>query len=195
MWKGNSESDGVRQSKTTGVWWSVWCYHPVWSGLGIPETETEGQSRRCSYAPPHKVITSYRLADKQFFAFISHCVMSNCKVCTFSHFCPCLRWPLYSPYISSVGSVHIVTSHWFTAAQTIQCAYATMDSGRVDGKEWDSWKGTLVKFLWVLTNHRIYKENYLHLMCCMSRNRSTTTYNVPVYLLNIIQTQVGYKRV
>ncbi len=37
------------------------------------KAETEGQSRRCSYATPHEVITSYRLPDKGCFVFISHC--------------------------------------------------------------------------------------------------------------------------
>ncbi len=40
------------KSKTTRVWWSVWCYHWVWSGAGIPKAETKGQNHRCSYATP-----------------------------------------------------------------------------------------------------------------------------------------------
>ncbi len=55
----------------------------MWSGVGISKAETEGRSRRCSYATPHEVITSYRLLDKGCFAFISHCLMSDCKDSTF----------------------------------------------------------------------------------------------------------------
>ncbi len=77
---------GRSSSKTTGVWWSVWCYRPVWSGVGIPKAETEGRIHMCSYATPHEEITSYRLPDKGCFAFISHCFMSDCKISTFFHF-------------------------------------------------------------------------------------------------------------
>ncbi len=45
----------------------------VWSGVGTPKAYTKGQSRRCSYATPHEVVTSYKLPDKGCFAFISHC--------------------------------------------------------------------------------------------------------------------------
>ncbi len=52
--------------------------HGVWSWVGTPKAENEGQSYRCSYATPHKVITSYRLPNKGCFAFISHCF--KCQV-------------------------------------------------------------------------------------------------------------------
>ncbi len=49
--------------KTTFVWWSVWCYHLVWNGIGTPAASTFDLSLRCSYATPPLVITSYRLPN------------------------------------------------------------------------------------------------------------------------------------
>ncbi len=40
------------------------------TGVPTPKAETEGRSHRCSYATPHKVITTYGLPDKGCFAFI-----------------------------------------------------------------------------------------------------------------------------
>ncbi len=110
---------------------------PVWSGIRIPKAETKGRSRRCSYATPHEVITSYRCPDKECFAFISHCFMSDCKISTLWQ---CLRWPLSSPYILSVRAVTIVTSHYSTHCSTNNSVWG-------DGKGWDSWKGALIKFI------------------------------------------------
>ncbi len=69
----NTDLNILNDGKMTRVCWSVWYYHPVWSGLGTPNNENEGQSHKFSYATPHEVITSYILPDKCCFAFISQC--------------------------------------------------------------------------------------------------------------------------
>ncbi len=74
-----------------------WCYRPVWSGIGIPKAETEGRSRRCSYATPQEVISSCRLSDKGRFAFISHCFKNDCKVSAFFHFVSVRGNPFSAP--------------------------------------------------------------------------------------------------
>ncbi len=105
--------------------------------MGIPKAETKGRSHRCPYTTPHEVITSYRLPDKGCFAFISHCFMSDCKICTFCLTLLMFEMTLFQPLHLSVRAVTIVTSHYSTAAQTIQC----------EGMERDSWKGALIKFI------------------------------------------------
>ncbi len=110
----------------------------MWSGVGIPKAETEGRSRRCSYATPHKVITSYRLSDKGCFAFISHCFISDCKISTFFHFVSVWDDPFPAPaFISASCDYCDVT--------LLHCSTNNSMSGH--GKGWDSWKGTLIKFI------------------------------------------------
>ncbi len=67
-----------------------------------------------------EVIISYRLPGKGCFAFISHCFMSNCKISTFFTLSVFEMTP-FQPLHLSVLAETIVTSHYSTAAQTIQC--------------------------------------------------------------------------
>ncbi len=109
----------------------------MWSGVGIPKAETEGRSRRCSYATPHEVITSYRLPDKGCFAFISHCFMIDCKISTFFHFVSVWDDPFPAPtFISAL---------WLLWRHTTPLQHKQFNVR--DEKGWDSWKGRLIKFI------------------------------------------------
>ncbi len=117
----------ARFSPKLQVWWSVWCYHPVWSGVGIPKAETEGWRHRCSYATPHEVITPNRLPDKGCFAFISHCFMSDCKVSTFFHFVSVWDDPFLAP--TFYWCALWLLWHHTTPLTTNSMCVATMDWG------------------------------------------------------------------
>ncbi len=66
------------------VWWSVWCYDRVWSGVGTPKAELEGRIHRCSYATPHEVITSYRSPDFRWVCYNITWVRSCIEISQFS---------------------------------------------------------------------------------------------------------------
>ncbi len=118
------DRDG-EQSKTTRVWGSVWCYHPVWSGIGITKTETKGRSRRGSYATPHELITSYRLPYKG--SFMSHFV----SVCD-------------DPFPALTFYWHAL---WLLWHHTIPPQHKQFNAPSYNGwwegdrMGWDSWKG------------------------------------------------------
>ncbi len=127
----------AKQLESSYLLW--WCYHTVWSGIGIRKAETEGQSCRCSYATPHEMITSSRLPDKGCLAFISHYFMSDCKISTFFHFVSV--WD--DPFLATTLYQCVVWLLWrhtipLTAAQTVQCG--VMERGEIDEKgHWLSW--------------------------------------------------------
>ncbi len=116
------------------MWWSVWCYHPVWSGVGIPKAETEDRSHRCSDATPHEVITLYRLPDKGCFDFISHCFMSDCKVSTFFHFV-------------SVWDDSFPAPTFYQHALGLLLRHTTPLQHKQFRKGSDIWKGALIKLI------------------------------------------------
>ncbi len=118
----------------------------MWSGIGIPKAETDDRSHRSSYATPHEVITSYRLPDKGYFAFIYHCFINDCKVSTFSHFVNVWNDPIPAP--TFYQWVMWLLWHHISPLQHNCCnAPAKMNSGRVDIKWWDSWKRALIKLI------------------------------------------------
>ncbi len=127
---------GLYYSKTTWVWWSVWCYHTVWSGIGIPKAEPRGRSHSCCNVTPHEVIISYRLPDKECFAFISECFMNNCKISIF------FAWDDPFPAICDYCDITLIH-----CSKNKSMRVTTMDGWRGDIKGWDRWKWPLTKFI------------------------------------------------
>ncbi len=118
----------------------------MWSGVGIPKTETKGRSHRCCYATPHELITSYRLPNKKYFAFISHCFMSDCKVGTCIHFVSVWDEPFPAPTFYRC----MLWLLWFRTIplqhkQFNMLSYNEWLEG--DRKGCDTWKGAMIKFI------------------------------------------------